>query len=328
MVKVSVLMACYNSERWVAQAIMSVLSQSYKNFEFVIVDDGSTDGTRAILKRFARVDKRIRIIISAHSGLTRALNKGLEICVGTWISRIDADDLWSVDKLKLQLQLVEKLDNVILIGSWCSIIDEEGGEQKVVRYPLQSKRLKKNLICAKRFFPHSSAMFKRRVGNVSVYYDQQYIKSQDYELWLRLLSLGEFACVNKSLVGLRVHRDQVSYSPNGVKQYAYMVCARTALELQKYSGTRGSCEVVGDSDVFVKWVLRQFQDDPQSVKFDSIKGAEIRKSLTGNVFIGRIRFVLDLVRRRALLYYLMNRWCGNRLPKKYAKRWRGMRCAA
>jgi len=90
---ISVLMPVYNAERYLVEAVESILTQTFDDFEFIIIDDGSTDGSRPILERFARRDDRIRLVSRPNTGMTRALNEGLDLACGEFIARMDADDV-------------------------------------------------------------------------------------------------------------------------------------------------------------------------------------------------------------------------------------------
>src|SRR5688500_5602523 len=100
---ISVLMPAYNAERYVARTIRSVLAQTYGHFELIAIDDGSTDGTLAILREFEKLDSRIRVVSHANVGMGMALNRAWLLCRGEWVARIDADDLMMPDRLARQL---------------------------------------------------------------------------------------------------------------------------------------------------------------------------------------------------------------------------------
>ena len=97
--KISVLMPAYNSEKFISKSIDSIIKQSYLNYEFIIVDDGSVDSTKEIIKKYMRYNSKIRLITKSNSGITESLNYGLKFCVCKWIARLDADDLCQFDRL-------------------------------------------------------------------------------------------------------------------------------------------------------------------------------------------------------------------------------------
>ena len=129
---ITVLMSCFNAARWLEESINSVLKQSYTDFEFIIVDDGSTDNTLDIIYRFAATDSRIVVITKSNSGLSDSLNVGLKIAKGEWIARLDADDVCEPTRLEKQAELAFANSNLVFIGTGLTIIDDTGN--KVIIY--------------------------------------------------------------------------------------------------------------------------------------------------------------------------------------------------
>ena len=116
---ITVLMAAYNAEQIISASIQAILDQDFTNFEFIIINDGSTDGTLNLLNAFAGKDSRIKIIDQANTGLTKALNHGLRHAQGEYIARIDADDIALPNRLSLQHSLMKKNKDIILSGGDC-----------------------------------------------------------------------------------------------------------------------------------------------------------------------------------------------------------------
>ena len=121
---ITVLLSVFNGEEWLVECIESILEQSYSNFEFLIIDDGSFDNTLEIIKRYATLDERIRYITQGNMGLTKSLNKGLKIAKGDWIARIDSDDIARPKRLELQLDFALK-KKAALVGCQSIIIDND-----------------------------------------------------------------------------------------------------------------------------------------------------------------------------------------------------------
>ena len=128
--EVSVLMSCYNASRWLHEAIDSVLTQTFENFEFVLVDDGSTDDTWNIIQSYRDRDERIVPISKKNTGLPDSLNVGIAKARGAWIARLDADDVCEPTRLEEQVKFVSKHPEVVLLGTGCVEIDEQGGVKK------------------------------------------------------------------------------------------------------------------------------------------------------------------------------------------------------
>ena len=126
MPSITVLMAVYNGERWLAESIQSVLEQTFTNFEFIIVNDGSNDCSLQIINQFSKKDSRIRVYNKKNSGLADSLNYGIAEARGEWIARIDADDICSLERLQKQIECVRLNTDLVLVGSGLVIIDENG----------------------------------------------------------------------------------------------------------------------------------------------------------------------------------------------------------
>ena len=124
MPKISVLMSAFNAEKYIGETIDSVLGQSFIDFEFIIINDGSTDQTEVIIKKYN--DERIRYFYQENSGLSKALNFGLKISEGDYIARIDADDLCYRNRLEIQLEFMENNPDYVVCGSYTDVIDENG----------------------------------------------------------------------------------------------------------------------------------------------------------------------------------------------------------
>lgn len=182
--KISVLMSVYNGAKYLEESIASLLGQTFPDFELILIDDGSTDHSLKIIKRFAQCDHRIRILINPQNlGLTRALNRGLKKARGKYIARQDADDLSLPMRLATQYHYLEKNPQVFLVGSSAMIINHRGqviGCYRKSNLPgeIARKLARKNQII------HSSITFR----NQKILYREKFQYAQDYDFFLRLLS--------------------------------------------------------------------------------------------------------------------------------------------
>jgi len=182
--RVSVVMSVYNGEEYVCKAIDGILGQSYKDIEFVIIDDGSTDDTRLLLQNYN--DLRIKVTWnSKREGLTKALNKGIQMASGEYIARQDADDISMYDRLEKQVNYLERNQEIALLGTAVKVIDSEGNHLQDIEYPLRHpficQALKKyNCFC------HGSVVFRKRCFDEIEGYREAFTTAQDYDLWLRL----------------------------------------------------------------------------------------------------------------------------------------------
>jgi glycosyltransferase involved in cell wall biosynthesis len=204
-----------NGARWLRQAVDSVLNQEFRDFELVIIDDGSDDDTVGLLDRCAR-DDRVRVLRQPPQGIAAALNRGIAAARAPCLARLDADDVARPDRLARQLGFLERHDRVDLVGSAAQVIDEVGTVIGCVAPPTDSGKLARHL---RRGNPivHSSIMMRadavRRVGG----YRNAFGAAEDYDLWLRMAENAGIANLPERLVALRRHDASVSRR-NAVRQ--------------------------------------------------------------------------------------------------------------
>ena len=223
---ISVVMSCYNAERWLAESIESVLLQTWPDFEFIIVDDGSTDRTSQIIGNYAKMDSRIVPVSKANTELADSLNKGVACARGIWIARLDADDLCEPERLALQWRAASADGNLVFVGTGSVLIDENGVRSSVYRFPPSHRQLVSHLIKGQKFPAHSSALFRldafQRVGG----YRPRIRRAQDCDLWLRLAEVGRLESIDPVLVRIRRHDWQISFEDGGRRA---MIDSRVAI---------------------------------------------------------------------------------------------------
>lgn len=206
---VSVIMPAYNAVKYVGQAIESILNQTYKKFEFIIVDDASTDSTLNILKALRKKDKRIILIQNKNNlGVTKSLNKALELAKGKYIIRMDADDWAYPERFQLQVELMESHPNVVVSGSYIEVCDSKLKTKYIRKYPHDDTNIRKHIF---RYSPfaHPATIWQ---GNVlrGERYNEVINVSQDYELYFRVGKIGKFRNFDQPLLKLRMHGNSVS----------------------------------------------------------------------------------------------------------------------
>ena len=204
---VSVLMCVYNGDKYLAAAIDSILSQTYSNFEFVIIDDGSTDESYNVISTF--IDPRIRLIKNEiNKGLIASLNMGLLVAKGKLIARMDADDISYPQRLQTQIDFLASHPSIGVCGSWVNIIDSE----KVYKLPVSHNEIKVAMLNDNPM-AHPSVMFDNDLFKEhSFSYNNDYIGAEDYELWSRAIFKINFANIPIPLLGYRIHAAQVTKS--------------------------------------------------------------------------------------------------------------------
>jgi glycosyltransferase involved in cell wall biosynthesis len=212
---VTVLMSCYNSSTWLEEAVNSILGQTFKNFEFLIIDDGSTDNSLSILETLAAQDLRIKLIKKSNTGLADSLNIGLNYAKGKWVARMDADDISEPDRLERQVNFAAFNANLVFLGAGLRVIDEEGIIGSEYVYPVDHKSLLKNLLTSRPFPPHASAFYLRSQALEVGGYRKKIKRAEDCDLWLRLSRRGNLACIKDPLVRIRKHSQQITLSGGG-----------------------------------------------------------------------------------------------------------------
>jgi glycosyltransferase involved in cell wall biosynthesis len=200
---VTVLTTVYNGGIFLGPSIRSILGQSFADFEFLIVDDGSTDGSAEVAES-ASQDPRIKVIRNAQNrGQTACLNLGLGLACGRWIARHDADDLAHPDRLVLQYQAAQESPEIVLLGTNGRIINEQNKLVGLLDAPLS----KEGIAWTAPFlnpFMHTSVMFRADViRDACGGYDESYRIAQDYELWTRVISKYPSANLPQRLVDYR-----------------------------------------------------------------------------------------------------------------------------
>lgn len=208
--KVTVLMSVYNGERFLSGALESILAQTWTDFEFLIINDGSTDGSREIILSYD--DPRMRLVDNpTNIGLTKSLNRGLELAQGSLIARQDQDDLSCPARLGKQVDFLNNHPEVALLGTRASLIDEWG---RRVHNPLTRRATTLRGIewqfMVYNPFVHSSVMFRREVIWTKLGGYDESLERQDYELWSRVAVACGVANLPEELVKFRIHPDSIT----------------------------------------------------------------------------------------------------------------------
>ncbi len=208
---VTVLMPVYNAERYIAQAVRSILGQSLQNFELLIIDDGSTDKTRDILNGFN--DARIKVIHRERRGVAAALRLGVEMASGQYIARMDADDESMPQRLQVEKDCLDKYSRVAVVHGWVDYIDSES---RVIRHKLgnpQSNIATKWLLVWQNVPFHPTVMVRSSMlRDNDINYRLETNRAEDFDLWNRVALVGDFYFVPEVLLHYRVHGKSVTRS--------------------------------------------------------------------------------------------------------------------
>jgi len=209
--KISVIMPVYNNEKYLVEAIESILHQTYSHFEFIIIDDCSTDKSWKIIKKYATKDKRIKAFRNEKNlKIVKTRNKGFKECSSTskYFAIMDGDDISLASRFEEEIKFLEENKDFALVGSHNIIINEEGKEIGFRRYPVSWDEIKKLMT---RYNPIAQpvAMIRAEVLRKEIgFYNEKYTRCQDYELWCRIGTKHKIGNINKALLRYRVSSTQ------------------------------------------------------------------------------------------------------------------------
>jgi glycosyltransferase involved in cell wall biosynthesis len=211
MPSVSVILACYNTERYIASAVRSILAQTFRDFELILIDDGSSDRSPDICRQLASEDSRIRLISRPNKGLTKTLNEGISLATAPLVARMDADDLSSPTRFEKQVAYLNQHPDCVCVGSRVTLIDPYDSPISVTDHKPAHDAIDADLLKGIGWaIVHPAAMMRtdpvRRVGG----YREQFTTSQDLDLWLRLAEIGKLANLEEPLVQYRQHFESVA----------------------------------------------------------------------------------------------------------------------
>ena len=227
---VSVLMPVYNTERYVAQAVESILSQTFKDFEFIIIDDGSTDTSLKILKKYAAQDQRIRLISRENKGVVRTRNELLEQASGEFVAVMDADDVAFPERLALQVEFLRVNLDVVCVGGAHEVIDQNGRLLTRLPLPEHDQEIQELALAGHGSICNPCAMMRRTALLEISGYDETLLCAEDLDVWLRLGEVGKLANLKQTILKYRLLESSISQQ-HGVlqRQVAKEICQRAWL---------------------------------------------------------------------------------------------------
>jgi len=208
---VTVLLSVYNGERFLRESVESILGQTFTDFEFLIVDDASTDSTALILTEYAGRESRIRLVHNpGNLGLTRSLNRGLALAAGKYVARQDADDVSLPERLQRQVEFLEEHEDIAVLGTCLEIIDEEGKLLATRRLATESDEIEAELLLKNNALLHTSVAIRKSALLETGGYDERIQFAQDYELWWRVSKKWKLANLPEVLVKWRESSQRIS----------------------------------------------------------------------------------------------------------------------
>lgn len=254
---VTVLMPVHNGDKYLSEAIGSILAQTLSDFEFIIVDDGSTDSTVDILADYAKRDSRIRVYHQSKQGIVGALNAGLDLAKGQYIARIDADDWSPPERLAAQVAFMGARPEVGVCGAWVETIGEPAGI--VWRYPTDDATIRCRLLFDSAL-AHPSVMMRRELlTKAHLRYEHEPV--EDYDLWVRCARHTRLANIPKILLYYRLHPQQVGQkyqaerlASAGNVRLAQLKCLGLEPNVEEFAlhQALGTCELQATRDFIMR----------------------------------------------------------------------------
>lgn len=203
---ISVLLCTYNDELYIREAVQSILDQTYPYFEFIIVDDGSTDSTNKILKSFS--DSRIRLIEKRNTGLTDSLNIGFSHCKYDWVARMDGDDISYPDRFEKQVKYIK--DDLAVIGGQCTYIDSNGKKLNNSQLAVTHKEILNKTLNGYTAHIHPTVLINKKLYFKVGGYDKYIYAAEDLDLWLSISHYGQLMNLKDELIYYRIHDQKIS----------------------------------------------------------------------------------------------------------------------
>lgn len=201
---VTVLMPVYNAEKYLAEAIESILHQTYQDFEFLIINDGSTDGSEDVILNYAEVDSRINYVKNEHNiKLIATLNKGVKLAKGKYIVRMDADDISVPERIEKQVSFMESHPNVGVCGSYFTVFGEGIKDPYVVTRPLGNETIKASLLFTNPLGHPNVIIRKSLMIDNDIWYNSRFYRIEDWGLWTMLMNKCDFENIPESLLRYR-----------------------------------------------------------------------------------------------------------------------------
>ncbi len=207
--KISVIMPVYNCDKYLEEALVSLIIQTYKDFEVIAINDGSTDNSLNILEKYAKFDSRIKIISQKNSGIVKALNNGIKASNGEYIARMDGDDISFPNRFTEQVRILDDNSDIVLVAGNFEVINEESEFiYKEVIVPdddyIQRAFYLRNAVA------HGSVMFRKSVVEKIGLYSEAFGPTEDMELWMRLTRAGKFSATGTSVYRWRVNQKGIT----------------------------------------------------------------------------------------------------------------------
>ena len=296
-------MSVFNTEPFLDEAVASIRGQSFGDFEFIIVDDGSTDGTAACLARHASRDPRIKILSQENRGLIASLNRALAAASAPLIARMDGDDVAMPERFALQMKAFVQAPDVVAIGSTYREMDLQGRVGRQSRPPLSPVAIR-SMLERTNCMAHPTCMMRRDVAVAAGAYRRAFVHCEDYDLWLRMSEAGDLINLPEPLLHYRTYPKR---DPRFIEQQTLSELGARASVKRRRAGLP---DPANDADLISRDVLEALGVERATVDFEVMRRA--LQAARRAVAIGDRKLLddlLELARRQTLtglrsnLYY-------------------------
>lgn len=301
---VTVIVPVFNGAKTIEETIASVLNQSFSDFELLIMNDGSTDNTLDVIAGFG--DSRIKVFSHPNSGSNPTRNRGIDAASGKYVSFIDADDLWTPDKLEAQLNALKETPQAAVVYSWTDCIDEQGKYLRPGAHAIVAGNIHANLLLTDCIGSGSNVLVCKQALIEVGKFDESLPNAQDWDMWLRLSARYHFACVPKTQVLYRVSATSLSSNVQRMEAASMRVIERSFAQapaslqyLKPYS--------LGNRYKFLTY--RALQGVPKSRK----------ARLASRYFFNAVRYDPYLLRMRLFWKVVLTIVVMSLLPPKFAQ---------
>ncbi|HTL88074.1 MAG TPA: glycosyltransferase [Leptolyngbya sp.] len=275
---VSVVIAAYNAEAFISTTLESILAQTYRNFEVIIVDDGSDDRTAEIVRSFAEIDDRIQLIQQSNAGVAASRNLAVQHSSGTYIAPIDADDIWYPERLEKHVECLESANSSVgLVYSWSMYLTETGDIKGYSPFG-QLGAVEGNVLAILVFYNFldnaSTAMFRRSCLETVGHYDTELKTCEDWDLYLRIAEQYQFAIVPEYLIGYRQYSGSMSTKCTTMAHFYELImsriyqrhpelpsAARRWANTAFYNNLLSKSYLAGDYALMFRWIYRSLKGD-------------------------------------------------------------------
>lgn len=223
---VSVLIPVFNAGAFLVPAIESILNQSLRNLEIIAIDDGSTDNSFAILKNFARKDKRLRVHQNKKNrNIANTLNRAIKLAKGKYLARMDADDIASKNRLRLQIEYLKSHPTTVILGGQCQTIDIEGKVLGHKNFPTTDSKIKQSLFEFNPIQHPTIVINKKLLPDNFKFYDPTLPPAEDLDMYFRLAKYGKFANLKQYVLKYRQYLGSETFK-NPVKTFGITLKVR------------------------------------------------------------------------------------------------------